>query len=203
MISHHQTEYEPRQNTVLVCTSPEKAVSYAQSLQDSAVVQKISVLLVSCQDCIEIKDNLSTACIVKRFLETIKNRTKVHWFRLISKIRYWQLDQDLAKLISSIEESETIEELYTILASGHQIVSLQINRLVAKEKQEYALFVLNGFECIAQQEQPALAGVLHRLVKGSPAYFRIVSVGEPLLFRKDSLGEVGVQLNNDYIEIKK
>ncbi|HDQ06011.1 MAG TPA: hypothetical protein ENN36_04735 [Candidatus Bathyarchaeota archaeon] len=183
--------------------STEEANSYVQNLENLEMAHKISALVVSCRDCKETIGDLSIICIVRHILEMVRNRTKISWFRLISRIRYWQLDQDFAKLINTIEQSETIEDLYTALASGHQIVNSQINRLVAKEKQEYVLFVVNSFEFIEQQKQPVLAGVLHRLVKGSPAYFRIVSLGEPLLFRKDSLGEVGIQLNNDYIEIRK
>jgi len=200
-MTDYPARYIPRQNTVFVCDAYEKAASHIRELQDLATINEVSIVLTSCLECREIAGEAIVVCIVRRLLETVRSRNKIKWFRFITRIKYWQMNKEFNGLINSLEEWPTVEHLETTLASGHRIIKAQINRLVSKERTKFALFVINNFEHVDKAKQPVLAGILHRLVKGSPAYFRIVSVGAPHLFRKDDFGEVGVQLNHDYIMI--
>jgi len=197
----YPTGYIPRQNTVFVCDSSEKAVSHIKELQEWTATNKVSIVLTSCAECSEIAGEAIVVCVVKRLLETVKSRNRIKWFRFIARIKYWRMNKEFSRLINSLEDHPTVAHLEAAIASGHRIIKAQINRLVSKERTEFVLFVVDNFEHIDETEQPVLAGMLHRLVKGSPAYFRIVSVGVPYLFRKDNFGEVGIQLNHDYIMI--
>ncbi len=197
----YPTGYIPRQNTVFVCDSSEKAVSHLRELQDLATTNKASIVLTSCAECSEIAGEAVVVCIVKRLLETVKSRNKIKWFRFIARIKHWRMNKEFSRLLNSLEEHPTVAHLEATIASGHRVIREQISWLVLKERAEFVLFVVDNFERVDEAEQPVLAGMLHRLVKGSPAYFRIVSVGAPYLFRKDDFGEVGIQLNHDYIMI--
>ena len=109
---------------------------------------------------------------------------------------------ELIRFLDEITRGDRSKEpLYSFVGRYNKIIKAQIKRLVEFEQQEFFLITLIGFHEIKIQDQPMIAGILHRLVKGTPAHFRILSVGEPNLFRKDSLGEEGIQLDHDYVEI--
>lgn len=190
-----------RQNTVVVCEEPGCARAHLRELQHSAA-RKVSIVHISCSSC-NTRQSAEPAAvfIVQSLLQAMTTRTKVGCFNLPQWLRYRNVGAEVIALLQELSEQRTYEQLSAFLASRHREISSLWTTVIAVEQSEFALLVLSDFEEVDQNEQPDVAGIVHRLVKGAPAYFQIIAMGKPNLFRRDGFSEVGIQLDHDYIQI--
>ena len=190
-----------RVNSVAIFDNPEDMLSHVEALQALEKQRAISLLLLSVKEIISQPDETPALGVAKNLFDTLSWKTHVGCANPVAWFKNRSENKTLIKLNQTLSEQKTAAQLESFLARHNKFIKAQITRLVAIEQQENFLITLIAFHEINRQDQPMVAGILHRLVKGTPAHFRILSVGEPTLFRKDSLGEEGIQLNHDYIEI--
>lgn len=187
-------------NSVVIFTNPDSMVSHAQAVENLGIESGISVLYLSCKS--PNGSKTTSIWVIKRVLEIISLRTRVGCGNPMAWFKYRKANAAFGLLIQHAREQTTAENLNSFLAHNNSAIKKQIRNLVEIEKSQFALVVLGDFQEIQRDEQPVLAMMIHKLTKGAPAYFRILSADEPLVFRKDSLGEVGIQRSHDYIEIR-
>ena len=97
----------------------------------------------------------------------------------------------------------TLEQLGTMLAHESPKINDQVQVMLAIEQRRVVFLVLSDFHAIPSEEQPVIAGLLHRFSKNLPVYLRILSLSELVLFRRDSTGEAGRQRDHDYVEFRQ
>lgn len=187
-------------NSVVIFTNPDSMVSHAQALENLGSESDISVLYLSCKSSNGSKT--TSIWVIQRVLGIISLRTRVGCGNPVAWFKYRKDNAAFGLLIRHAREQGTAENLNSFLAHNNSTIKKQIRNLVQIEKSQFALVVLGDFQEIHREEQPVLAMMIHKLTKGAPAYFRILSTDEPLVFRKDNLGEVGIQRSHDYVEIR-
>lgn len=187
-------------NSVVIFSNPDVMTSHVQAVEKLGTESSISVLYLSCK-----YPNESTAAsrwVINRVLEIISLRTRVGCGNPAAWFKYRKDNAEFGLLVQHAKEQATADALNSFLAHNNSAIKKQIRNLVEIEKSQFAVVVLGDFQEIHREEQPVLAMMIHKLTKGAPAYFRILSTDEPLVFRKDSLGEVGIQRSHDYVEIR-
>ncbi|RIK37701.1 MAG: hypothetical protein DCC55_23490 [Chloroflexi bacterium] len=197
-----------KQNSVVIFDNPEDMTTHIRMLQTALLQGEISGTIISCQEWNSLND-MAASCLVKGVLDFLTIRTfdllaiksRVNLFNLMNSYKTQKNYQEFALLKQSLAAQKTTEELNRFLARHHESIQEQINKLMDLEQKEFSLIVVSNFQTISNNDQPMLAGILHRLVKGVPAYFRLLTLGRPQLFRKTDFGEVGIQRDHDYVEI--
>ncbi len=188
-------------NSVVIFTSPDSMASHVQAIEDFGIESSISVLYLSCKNP-SVSTVTSAVWVISKFLEMISLRTRVGCGNPVAWFKYREDNAAFESLVQHAREQMTADNLNSFLAHNNSAIKKQIRNLVEIEKREFALVVIGDFQEISREEQPVLAMMIHKLTKGAPAYFRILSTNEPLVFRKDGLGEVGIQRSHDYVEIR-
>lgn len=199
----NNSPYISRQNTLLVTQSSQAIHSHIERLRNPDIARRISIVCVDCNNCLGSQYDYPAVCLFDQIFKEIQKRTQIKWFNLLDWFRFGRSNRFFKQVIQEFTVHTTTDDLFTILANNHSIITSQISRLVEKEQKEFALLIVSNFETIQQKEQPVIASLLHRVVKGNLAYFRIIATQEPTLFNKTASGEVGIQINNDYIEIQE
>ena len=188
-------------NSVVIFTDPDSMSSHAQAIENLGTESGISVFYLSCKN-----PNRSTTAsviwVINRVLEIISLRTRVGCGNPMAWFKYRKDNAAFGLLVQHARKQATADNLNNFLAHNNSAIRKQIENLVEIEKRQFALVVIGDFQEIPREEQPVLAMMIHKLTKGAPAYFRILSTNEPLVFRKDGLGEVGIQRSHDYVEIR-
>ena len=190
-----------RANTVLIFTTSSTMSLYIQALTNHLKNEKVAVLFLSCKE-IHNSNELAAAWIIKRLLELISLRTRVGCRKPLAWLKYRTNNKAFESVLAEAKVQQTSEDLTSFLAHNNRIIKRQIESLLSLEKIEFAVLVLADFQEIRDEDQPLAASVLHKLVKGVPSYFQILSLGEPLLFKRDALGEVGIERGHDYTELR-
>lgn len=195
-------DYVLRQNVVVICGSTENTTAYLQSFRRAiASKQSAAQLQISCVNCNKGDIDSIAICVVQSLMKKIAERTNVGCLNLPVWLKYRKENKELYGLIDRISRQQTLPDIYGLLSREHRIIAGHIRRLLELEQKEYLIIVISEFSVFDRDMQPIVASLLHRLVKGSPAYFQIISNEEPLLFQKDNTGEIGIQRNQDYIAI--
>jgi hypothetical protein len=118
-------------------------------------------------------------------------------------LKYRKNNKVFNSILQEVYECQSFSDLDSVLSHYTLETSRQIEIVTELEKRKYVIFAVSNFQVIPRDEQPIVAGMLQRLAKDSPAYFSILSVGEPVLFRKTNFGEVGIQRHHDYTELQE
>jgi hypothetical protein len=194
-----------RVNQVIILDNPDEVENWKCDFNRviNSDYDGVSLLWVSCSGCGDAP--VPPVCIATRFFFQISERLRVSWWRnplLWLQLQRWRKPFTEA-VLDSIKDIDSFSDLEGVLAYHSEDIKAQIKKITKIEKSEYVIFVFEHFEKIDQQNQPATAGLIHRLLKNTPAYFRLISLGEPLLFRKDGQSEIGIQRDHDYGEIKQ
>jgi len=194
-------DYVLRQNVVVICGNSENTTDYLRSLQAAITSKQVAQLQISCMNCSEGEIDSVAICIVQSLLVKLSEKLKVGCLNLPAWLKYRKENKELLGLIDRISRQQTLSDVYGLLSREHRNITGHIQRLLGIEQKEYLLIIINEFSVLDRDIQPVVASLLHRLVKGSPAYFQIISVDEPHLFQKDNTGEIGIQRNQDYIAV--
>jgi hypothetical protein len=194
-------DYILRQNVVVISGSSENTMAYLQSFQNALASKQAAQLQISCVNCNEGDIDSIAICIVQLLMKKTAKRLKVRWINLPVWLKYRKENKRLSGLIDRISRQETLPDIYGLLSREHRNITGHIRRLLELEQKEYLIIIISEFGVLEHNIQPVVASLLHRLVKGSPAYFQIISVDEPHLFQKDDTGEIGIQRNHDYIVV--
>lgn len=189
-----------RVNSVVIFTNTDAMTSHVQAIEKLGMESGVSVLYLSCKHPNE--STVSSIWIINRVLEIISLRTRVGCANPGAWFKYRKDNAEFELLVQHAREQATADALNSFLAHNNSAIKKQIRNLVEIEKSQFTLVVLGDFQEIHREQQPMLAMMIHKLTKGAPAYFRILSTDEPLVFRKDSLGEIGIQRSHDYVEIR-
>jgi len=189
-----------RVNSVVIFTNPDAMASHVKAVEKLGIGSGMSVLYLSCKNPNE--PTAASIWVINRLLEIISLRTHVGCGNPTAWFKYRKDNTEFGLLIQRAREQTTADALNSFLAHNNNAIKKQIRNLVEVEKSQFALVVLGDFQEIPREQQPALAMMIHKLTKGVPAYFSILSTDEPLVFRKDSLGEVGIQRSHDYVEVR-
>jgi len=190
-----------RTNSVVIFANQDSMASHVQAMKNLGKESGVSVLYISCRNP-DGSTTSSAGWIIKRILEMILLRTQVGCGNPAAWFKYRKDNAAFELLVQHAREQATDDNLNSFLAHNNSDIKKQIDNLVEIEKRQFALVVVSDFQEIRKDEQPVLAMMIHKLVKGVPAYFRILSIGEPLVFKKDNLGEIGIQRSHDYVEIR-
>lgn len=196
-----QTSAIAKSNTVVIFENLQDMTLHMKSLIDQQSRSDASILMISCN---QSRDSLSNSsiivCIFEIILKRLMLRTRVGCGNPGAWLKHRRSNKEFEELVTNIIKIKNTDQLDSFLAHHRENIKRQIQTLIEIEKRRFALFVITHFQEVGKHEQPLLAGAIHRLTKGTPAYFSILSTGIPQLFRKDDFGEVGIQRNHDYIE---
>ena len=190
-----------RANSVVIFTDADSMESHVRAIENLGTESGISVLYLSCKNLNESTTTLPV-WVINRVLELILHRTRVGCGSPMAWLKYRKDNAAFELLVQRAGGQATVDNLNSFLAHNNSAIKKQIENLVEIEKKQFVLVVIGDFQEIPREEQPVLAMMIHKLTKGASAYFRILSMNEPLVFRKDNLGEVGIQRDHDYIEIR-
>lgn len=192
----------PKVNSVVISKSHDGVTAHLQEIQTSADKTKASVLYVSCKDFANQQVDLASAGLIKALLEQIMYRTRAGCLNPSAWFKYHNANGRFASIVASASELRTLEQTQGFLSHHYTAVKDQLQNLVEFEKRDFALVVITDFQEVPIDYQPIVAGLIHKLIKGTPMYFRILCLGEPTVFKRDTTGEVGIQRNHDYIEVR-
>jgi len=219
----------PKANSVVIVKNPDEMAKYIQEVQSSANKTNASMLYVSCKNDTSESESSVTTLLIIDILKQIENRAKASWFNssacwaryqeskknLLNKrkllfdlfnfrawLKYRRANKEFANLLKSTHRLSEIEQATSFISHHKTNIKDQLSNVVEFENREFAILVITNFQNVPVDYQPAVAGLVHKIIKGTPMYFKIITVGEPVLFQKESTSEVGIQRNHDYIEIK-
>jgi hypothetical protein len=196
-----QTNSLPKANSVVILKNLDEITAHFQEVQSSANKTNASMLYVSCQNFATQPVDIATRELIKNIFEQLAYRTRAGCFNLPAWFKYRESNKkfsNVLKLMSDLSASE----LQGFISHQQASIKEQLSNLIELEKREFAILVITDFQNIPIDQQPKIAGMIHKLIKGTPMYFKILTVGDPILFRKESTGEIGIQRNHDYIEIR-
>jgi hypothetical protein len=193
----------PKANSVVVLRTPEGMASHIQALKDSENKTHASIVFISCYNCTKDMSKSIDACIITNLLENIMLRTRTGCINIPAWFKYRESNAQFANVVRLLSEEKNSDQVISFVAHRKSSIKSQIQKLIEIEKTEFALVVISDFQEVPIEEQPNLASIVHKLVKGTLMYLRILSIGEPVVFRKDSFGEVGIQKNQDYLEVRE
>lgn len=219
----------PKANSVVIVKDTDEMAKHFQEVKLSANKTKASMIYVSCKDIASQSENSVTTLLITDILKQIENRAKASWFnypecwaryqeskknlsskrKLLSDLfnfrawlRYRRANKKFVALFKSTHHLSEIEQATSFISHHKADIKDQLSNVIEFENQEFAILVISEFQNVPIDTQPAVAGLVHKIIKGTPMYFKIISVGEPVLFQKESTSEVGIQRNHDYIEIR-
>src|SRR6185436_11325395 len=118
------------------------------------------------------RHNSTSACIIKNLLKLLIQRTKVGCASPSAWFKHSKANAEFSHMAETLIGDEDAEQLSGFLSRYIIHIQGQIKRLLEIEKRSFAVFVVSDFEQLNPEEQPFIGGVLHRLTKGVPAYFR-------------------------------
>ena len=192
----------PKANSIAISKATDGMASHLKEIQESAKKTRASVIYVSCENFGGQNSEVISTELVKDILKQLQYRTEVSWINIFVWFKYRAANKKFAQLTKEINDKKTAEQVQSFLSHYNSEIKEQVKILIKREKQDFALLVITHFHLVPSNDQPVIAGLIHKLIKGTPMYFRILSVGEPVVFRKDEKGEVGIQRNHDYTEIR-
>lgn len=191
-----------RANSVLVFKRPESMFSYTSSLENTQSKDNISVIHLACSSC-DSDHSSAGLCVVKKVVSLIGQRSRTGCVNIGAWLKYRKNNKVFNSILREIQDCHSFRDLDSVLSHYTLETSRQIEIVTELEKRKYVIFAVSNFQVIPRDEQPIVAGMLQRLAKDSPAYFSILSVGEPVLFRKTNFGEIGIQRHHDYTELQE
>lgn len=194
-------DYVLRQNVVVISGSSENERTYLQALGAAIESKQVAQLKISCANCYGVDISSIARCLIQSLLEKVEESTKVGCLNLPLWLKYRKENRELSELIVRVSQQQTLSDIYGLLSREHENANNHIRRLLEMEQKEYLIVIVSEFSSLSHSNQPIIASLLHRLVKGAPAYFQIISTEEPNLFKKDDMGEVGIQVNHDYVAL--
>lgn len=192
----------PRVNSVVILANPRDMDDHVKGLNSGSIDNRASILYLSCNTIPDISAT-PDVWLAMRLLETLDLRTRVGCGKPLTWVRYRTNNAEFENLIVVARGLKSSEKMSGLLSHSHTQIRKQLEELIALERREFVLIAIGDFQRLPRDRQPIVASMIHKLVKGAPAYFRFLSTDEPILFAKDQFGEVGLQRDNDYIEIKE
>jgi len=193
----------PKANSIVILKTLEDMTAHIQKIQAAEGKTLTSVVYVSCKNFASQPHDLASASLVKDFLEQIMYRTRVGCLNLFAWFKYRESNVKFADIVKLTSKLKTVAQVNSFLSHHHTVIKEQLRNLIELEKRDFSIAVIKDFHEVPSNYQPVVASLIHKLIKGTPMYFRILSVGEPIVFKRHTTGEIGIQRNHDYIEVRE
>ena len=199
----NDTTYLSRVNSVTIFKTASDVAQYEQMLRNLAESAGDQIISFSCKDCLDEQSGPVVSCIVNRVLEEILRASQPGCAHPELWIKARRSNAGFSEIVRIAAGLTTLEQLGTMLAHESPKIKDQVQVMLAIEQRRVVFLVLSDFHAIPSEEQPVIAGLLHRFSKNLPVYLRILSLSELVLFRRDSTGEAGMQRDHDYVEFRQ